>query len=117
MHMSAAGIPQGHIAAAVRSGISEPTLRSHFRAELDLARDQTTALAVGKLVRAIERGEAWAICFWLKCRAGWQERRQIEVSAEVSLVEILRRRQAKQLPASAAETTVNLEILPDDKRV
>lgn len=53
----------------------------------------------------------------LKCRAGWQERRQIEVSAEVSLVEILRRREAKQLPASAAETTVNLEILPDDKRV
>jgi len=117
LHMSAAGIPQGHIAAAVRSGISEPTLRSHFRAELDLARDQTTALAVGKLVRAIERCEAWAICFWLKCRAGWQERRQMEVSAEVSLVEILRRRQAKQLPASAAETTVNLEILPDDKRV
>jgi len=61
LHMSAAGIPQGHIAAAVRSGISEPTLRSHFRAELDLARDQTTALAVGKLVRAIERGEAWAM--------------------------------------------------------
>ena len=53
----------------------------------------------------------------LKCRAGWQERRQIEVSAEVSLVEILRRRQAKQLPASAAETTVNLGILPDDERV
>jgi hypothetical protein len=93
--MSVGGIPQDHIAAAIRGGISEPTLRKHFRRELDLARDQITCLAVGQLVRAIGRGEPWAICFYLKCRAGWSERQALQVTGEVSLVEILKRRQAK----------------------
>jgi hypothetical protein len=70
-------------------------LRKHFRAELDLARDQITGLAMGKLALAIQAREAWAICFWLKCRAGWQERQALQVTGEVSLVEILKRRQAK----------------------
>jgi hypothetical protein len=48
--MSVAGIPQEQIPASLRGGISEPTLRKHFRPELDLAKNQTTALAVGKLI-------------------------------------------------------------------
>jgi hypothetical protein len=93
--MSVAGIPQEQIAASLRGGISEPTLRKHFRPELDLAKNQTTALAVGKLMGAVARSEPWAICFYLKCRAGWQERQALQVTGEVSLVEILKRRQAK----------------------
>jgi hypothetical protein len=100
--MSAAGVPHECIAAAIRGGIDDKTLRKHFRAELDLARDQTTALAVGKLVRAIKRGEAWAICCWLKCRAGWSERQTLDVSGGLSLVDVLRRREAKQIDGSKA---------------
>jgi len=93
--MSTAGIPHEQIAASLRGGISEPTLRKHFRPELDLAKNQTTALAVSKLIGAIARSEPWAICFYLKCRAGWQERQTVQVTGEVSLVDVLKRREAK----------------------
>ena len=34
------------------------------------------ALCAGKLVNAIKNGEAWAICFYAKCRMGWSEKHQ-----------------------------------------
>jgi len=93
--MSTGGIPHEGIAAAIRDGISINTLYKHFRRELDIAKNQTTALAVGKLVASIARAEPWAICFYLKCRAGWQERQTLQVTGEVSLVDVLKRREAK----------------------
>jgi hypothetical protein len=50
---------------------------------------------MGKLMAAIQSREAWAICFWLKCRGGWQERQALQVTGEVNLVDILKRREAK----------------------
>jgi hypothetical protein len=34
---------------------------------------EVKALAMSKVLAAIKRGEAWAVCFFLKCKAGWRE--------------------------------------------
>lgn len=64
-------------------GISEKALQGRLAAEPRLyslikkAQSETIDLATGKLVMAIREGKAWAICFYLKCRAGWHEKLQI----------------------------------------
>jgi len=63
-----------------QSGISEPTLRKHFRRELDKSLTEVKALAMSQVVAAMKRGEAWAVCFFLKCRAGWKEKQGLEHS-------------------------------------
>ena len=69
--MAAAGMTQPTIAA--RMGMTDKTLREHFRSELDFGLAEINTLAVGQLVRQIKAGNMAAICFWLKCRAGFQE--------------------------------------------
>jgi hypothetical protein len=54
-------------------GISEPTLRKHFRRELDVSATEVNAMAMASIVKGLRAGEAWATCFYLKCRAGWRE--------------------------------------------
>jgi len=80
--MAAGGIPQPRIAACIGGGITDRTLRKHFRRELDIAGDQANAVAISMLFAAVQKGESWAICFWLKCRAGWRETERIEHVAE-----------------------------------
>jgi hypothetical protein len=72
----------------------------------------------GKKVGVVQEYSDTLLIFLLKGARPQKYRDNVHVEgrAEISLVEILRRREAKQLPASAAETTVDLEILPDDKR-
>lgn len=61
-------------------GIPERTLIKRLSEEPRLAtlikraKADTLNLATGKLVQAIRAGQAWAICFYLKTRAGWSER-------------------------------------------
>jgi hypothetical protein len=72
--MAACGFSQESIARCLgRNGIDPKTLRLHFRHELTTAMDKANA-RVGQVAfqKAID-GEAWAVCFWLKCRAGWKE--------------------------------------------
>lgn len=72
--MAAAGVSQQDIATCIGTkGISEPTLRKHFARELKTAYLMANAQAVAKLFEAVNKGESWAVCFWLKCRARWQE--------------------------------------------
>lgn len=35
--------------------------------------NEVKALAMSGLVQGLKKGDAWAVCFTLKCRAGWQE--------------------------------------------
>jgi hypothetical protein len=74
--MAAGGMTQDAIAA--RMGMTDKTLREHFRRELDFGLGEINTLAVGQLVRQIKTGNMAAICFWLKCRAGWRETDRIE---------------------------------------
>ena len=72
--MAGAGIPQAAIASAC--GLSEPTLRKHYRHELDHGGILATAKVAQSLFKkAIGDGPQSAACamFWLKTRAGWRE--------------------------------------------
>ena len=73
-NLAAVGVAHMEIAKCIGShGISEPTLRKHFRRELDVSLNEVLALSMSGLVQGLKKGEAWAVCFTLKCRAGWQE--------------------------------------------
>ncbi len=77
--MAACGCTQVAIARCLGTdGIDTETLCKHFRRELDTAMDMANA-RVGQVAfaKAIS-GEAWAVCFWLKCRAGWKEVQGLE---------------------------------------
>ncbi len=79
--MVAFGIPQDKIAAIV--GVSLPTLRKYYRAEIDIA-DARAQSVVAKFLfsaasgEALKSGATYADCirsamFWMKTRAGWKE--------------------------------------------
>ncbi|MGA2716982.1 MAG: hypothetical protein ABSG41_28175 [Bryobacteraceae bacterium] len=73
-NLAAVGVPQAEIARCIGThGISEPTLRKHFRRELAVSMNEVLALAMSGLVMGLKRGDGWAVCFTLKARAGWQE--------------------------------------------
>ena len=80
--LSAAGVDQERIASQLQ--ITAKTLRRAFRSELDNSKTQVTAVAQSKLFAAISNGEAWAICFWLKCREKWQEVQRIEHAGDAA---------------------------------
>lgn len=57
----------------------------------DEARESQKDKAESALMSAIERGEAWAVCFFLKCQAkdrGYMERPQIEVDVSSTTVTV-----------------------------
>lgn len=74
-NMAAAGIVHEQIAECMDGGkgIDPKTLRLYFHRELATSRNSVTALAMSQVVKAMNAGEAWACCFWLKCRGGWRE--------------------------------------------
>lgn len=72
--MAASGVPHERIARCISAkGIDVKTLYKNFRGELDTSSDKANAIIAGVLYQAAVRGEPWAVCFWLKCRAKWQE--------------------------------------------
>jgi hypothetical protein len=38
------------------------------------AESRANGLAILRTYKAAMQGQPWALCFWLKCRAGWRER-------------------------------------------
>jgi len=84
-NLAALGATHKEIAMCIgRTGISEPTLRKHFRRELNNSLTEVKALAMSQVVAAMKRGEPWAVCFFLKCRGGWRERQDIRQEIEHS---------------------------------
>ena len=80
--MASQGFPHDTIAQCLgKKGIDAKTMRKHFRRELDTAVAITNANIGTMVYQAAMRGEAWACCFWLKCRAGWREKVELEHSA------------------------------------
>ena len=72
--MCAAGIPQAQIASAC--GLSEPTLRKHYRHQLDHGGILANAKVAANLFRMATgegREAVTAAIFWMKTRAGWRE--------------------------------------------
>jgi hypothetical protein len=90
-NLAAVGVPHAEIAKCIGSyGISEPTLRKHFRRELDISLNEVKALAMSGLVHGLKKGDAWAVCFLLKCKAGWRETSNHEISTPTPVVQIVK---------------------------
>lgn len=59
-------------------GIDDKTLRKHYREELDHAMAQANATIGGALFNKAKGGDTTAMIFWMKTRAGWRERQEVD---------------------------------------
>ena len=76
--LASVGTPQEQIASVI--GISKNTLLKHYRKELDTAMTMANAKVAQSLFQQATAGNTAAAIFWLKCRAGWVDKQQIEHS-------------------------------------
>jgi hypothetical protein len=79
-NMTLAGCTQEVIASCIKNSrgrsVSLPTLRKHFRAELDEALAEANAKVTQSLLKKAlsdTQGSVTAAIFWLKSRADWKE--------------------------------------------
>jgi hypothetical protein len=68
---------QQHVIASIL-GIDAKTLRKHYREELDHAMAQANATIGGALFNKAKSGDTAAMIFWMKTRARWQERHEVD---------------------------------------
>jgi hypothetical protein len=79
--MAGYGIPEVDIANVL--DIDPKTLRKHYRRELDTAFVHANAKVAGTLFNmATEQNNVAAAIFWMKARAGWREKLQVESTNE-----------------------------------
>lgn len=91
--LSMVGTPQSEIAKII--GISEMTLRKHFREELDLASSKANAKVGSTLYKMATSGDCVpATIFWAKTRMGWREK-DIEISDKQSPINLVLKRGAE----------------------
>ena len=76
--MCVAGIP--HISIARVVGISDVTLRKHYKTELAQAADRANARVVGALFNEAISGNVAACIFWCKTRLRWREIDRVEMT-------------------------------------
>lgn len=81
--MVASGHRQGDIAKVV--GCDEKTLRKHFADEIATAGVEANAKVADTLYQKAIAGDNTCLIFWLKCRAGWKEKHEVEHSGEVAV--------------------------------
>lgn len=74
------GTPQEQIAKIL--GISDRTLRKHYREELDLSVAKANATIGGALFNKAKGGDTAAQIFWLKTRAGFRETNNHNLTSE-----------------------------------
>lgn len=74
------GMTHEQISHLVCGGISLPTLRKHFRKELDEGLASQIKRCTGKLQEHINNGNDRALVFFLKCRANWRETERHEIT-------------------------------------
>lgn len=106
--MAGYGIPHEGIATILN--IDAKTLRKHFRRELDLGSVQANAKVAQSLFNmATEDKNVAAAIFWLKIRANWREKIDINVTSEPrelsdeDLLAIISGKQTKLIEGSAEE--------------
>lgn len=89
--MAACGMPHAEIARQIINPdtglpISEPTLRSAFREDLDVGKERANALVAQSLFKKATQGTGagavTAAIFWLKTQAGWKEQQQVELTGK-----------------------------------
>jgi hypothetical protein len=80
---------------AVYMEMDPKTLRKHYRAELDSGHIRANVAVARSLYKqAVDDGNTAAAIFWLKARAGWRDRQELEISGVLK---------TQELPASVDE--------------
>ena len=74
------GTTQDQIAKIMR--MDNKTLRKHYRDELDLAAAQANATIGGALFNAAKSGNVTAQIFWMKTRARWTEKHDVNHTSD-----------------------------------
>jgi hypothetical protein len=75
------GVPQNDIAAYL--DIDPKTMRKHFREELDRGSLEATAKVAQSLFNMATSGNnVAAAIFWMKARAGWREKNNLEITGK-----------------------------------
>lgn len=81
-------------------GIDAKTLRKHYRTELDHATAQANAAIGGALFNKAKGGDTTAMIFWMKTRAGWKERQEVDhLSSDGTMTPIVQ----YQLPSNGRD--------------
>ena len=62
-------------------GIDPKTLRLYYREELDQAMSRANATIGGALFNKAKSGDTAAMIFWMKTRAGWREKSEIDLTS------------------------------------
>jgi len=70
------GTPQEVIADIL--DIDSKTLRKHYRKQLDHSTARANATIGGALFNKAKNGDTAAMIFWMKTRAGWREKQEID---------------------------------------
>jgi hypothetical protein len=70
------GTPQKVIADIL--DIDDKTLTKYYRAELDQAMARANASVGGALFNKATKGDTAAMIFWMKTRAGWRDKLEVE---------------------------------------
>lgn len=73
------GTPQDVIADIL--GIDKKTLIKYYREELDQAMARANAAVGGALFNKATKGDTAAMIFWMKTRAGWREKQEIDMTS------------------------------------
>jgi predicted transcriptional regulator len=66
---------------AHKLGITDDTLRKHYKKELEDGRIDANASIANTLFNQAKKGNMTAAIFWLKTRAGWKETNITELAA------------------------------------
>jgi hypothetical protein len=72
--LSAMGVPDFDICKVI--GLSAPTMRKYYTAELEVGHIEANAQVAQSLYRQatdLNKPNVSAAIFWMKCRAGWSE--------------------------------------------
>lgn len=72
------GVPVDEVAAYL--GVARRTVQNHFKEELTRGKINANLRVSKKLFDAAMDGNTTAQIFWLKARAGWSDRSQVELS-------------------------------------
>jgi hypothetical protein len=90
--MAAVGVTHENIASIIGpKGIAVKTLHKHFKHELAIGKTKLDGICVSGIARAMQLGQAWALCFWAKTRMGWREKFDpaYDVAADDGLKELV----------------------------
>lgn len=87
------GVPQKDIAKYL--GIGEPTLTKYYSDILNRAGIQKNLEVANTLYQKALTGDNQSMIFWLKTRAGWQEKTQVEITTNISITQALEQANAR----------------------